>query len=138
MQISGIAFFVPGQPVAKGRPRAFKMKNGNIGAYSPGKTVEYEDAVRLQARKVMPEQIYDCPLRVHIQFYMTRPASKPKKAVRPTTKPDIDNLAKAITDAMNGLIYADDSRICEMVLAKYYEPDSRKVGVRVQVMELEG
>ena len=138
MQIGGIAFFVPGQPVAKGRPRAFKMKNGGIGTYTPDKTVEWERSVRSYANDEKPQAPYDCPLRVHIQFYMTRPASKPKKAVWPTTKPDIDNLAKAVTDAMNGLIYTDDSRICEMVLTKYYEPDSRKVGVRVQVMELEG
>lgn len=113
------------------------MRNGAIGTYTPDKTVEWERSVRSYANDEKPQAPYDCPLRVHIQFYMTRPASKPKKAVWPVTKPDIDNLAKAITDAMNGLIYTDDSRICEMVATKFYTDDVRQVGVRVQIMTME-
>lgn len=37
-----ISYFAPGIPVAKGRPRAYKMHNGHIGTYTPDKTVDWE------------------------------------------------------------------------------------------------
>lgn len=48
-----------------------------------------------------------------------------KEALRPTTKPDVDNLAKAVTDAMNGVVYEDDSQIVELVCGKYYGAEPR-------------
>ena len=39
---------------------------------------------------------------------------------RPTKKPDADNIVKAILDALNGLMYKDDSCIVELHCIKYY------------------
>ena len=54
--------------------------------------------------------------------------------LRPTTKPDADNLAKAITDAMNGIVYADDAQIAELVCKKLYGAEPR-VMVTVNVTD---
>lgn len=47
------------------------------------------------------------------------------RAIYPTNKPDIDNLAKSILDALNGVIYKDDSQVVVLTLQKYYDDDPR-------------
>lgn len=132
-----INFYVPGVPVAKGRPRAFKMHNGGIGTYTPDKTVAWEQKVRAYACEVKPATPFDIPLSVSLQFILPRPKSCPKHRIHPITKPDLDNLEKAVMDAMNGLIYVDDSRICLKTSLKGYSEDTTKIGVYVQVGAIE-
>jgi Holliday junction resolvase RusA-like endonuclease len=130
-----ITFFIPGEPVAKGRPRAFKMHNGHIGTYTPDKTAEYEAKARYYAAQTKPEKLLDGPLAVTMQFAMTRPKSTPKGRTYPTVKPDLDNLEKAVLDAMNGLIYTDDSRVVLKRSSKEYALNG-DAGVRVTVEEI--
>lgn len=130
-----ITFTIPGEPVAKGRPRAFKMHNGHIGTYTPDRTVAWEERVRYYAMQVKPEKLLDGPLAVTLQFAMTRPKSTPKGRTYPTVKPDLDNLEKAVMDAMNGLIYTDDSRIVLKRSSKEYALNG-DIGVRVTVEEM--
>lgn len=104
---------------------------------TPDKTVGWEQKVYTYANQAKPAEPLDVPLRVQIQFYLLKPKSKPKRAIWPSGRPDLDNLVKAITDAMNMLIYTDDSRICELVATKFYTDDTRQVGVRVQIMTME-
>lgn len=40
--------------------------------------------------------------------------------VRPTTKPDLDNLLKSVKDALNGVAYVDDSQIVTITAEKAY------------------
>ena len=40
--------------------------------------------------------------------------------IRPTKKPDLDNIAKAVLDSLNGIAYKDDSQIVSMVVSKKY------------------
>lgn len=133
-----IAFFVPGQPVGKGRPRI-----GRVGAhasmFTPEKTSSYEAIVRHAAHAAMngadPMLI---AVRVRLDILMQIPASwSARKAERaaagqelPTTKPDIDNVEKAIFDAMNGIVWRDDVQVVDVVKSKRY---GRAPGVRVEV-----
>ena len=48
----------------------------------------------------------------------------------PTKKPDLDNIAKIICDALNGFAYADDSRIVSMMINKEY---GENPGVHVSI-----
>jgi Holliday junction resolvase RusA-like endonuclease len=69
-----------------------------------------------------------CSLKAKIIFKLPVPAgtSRVKRSqmcagmIPPNKKPDLDNLQKFVLDAMNGLIYRDDSQICEMTAIKTY------------------
>jgi Holliday junction resolvase RusA-like endonuclease len=42
------------------------------------------------------------------------------QAIRPTKKPDVDNIAKSIQDALNKVLYRDDSQIVLLIVGKRY------------------
>ena len=114
---------IPIPPVSKSRPR---FANGH--AYTPKKTREYEEAVRNIAKSAIISPLQG-EIRLAIDFYMSIPNSwsKAKKQqamigeIRPATRPDIDNLCKAIMDALNGGVgYDDDSQIVELHLREWY------------------
>lgn len=121
-----------GAPVPKGRPRL-----GRYGTYTPQKTVEYEKLVRAEYQNK-----YKSPLKGSISaciaFYMPIPksASKADKktmldGITPhTKKPDIDNMIKSVTDALNGLAYDDDSQITDIYAQKKYS-DNPRVEIRL-------
>lgn len=123
-------FIVPGEPVAKGRPK-FTTRGGFVRAITPEKTVNYETFVKLSFKQEFPLSVpfpKDTPLTVHIIAFFSIPKSTSKKKaremadgyIRPTKKPDCDNLAKVICDALNGIAYYDDSQIVEITISKYY------------------
>jgi Holliday junction resolvase RusA-like endonuclease len=132
-----IKLTIPGKPMAKQRPRV--LKNGIT--YTPRETVNYETLVRqLYIAEHFQKQL-DGPLQVRIKAYFPIPksASKVKKAameagdIRPTKKPDWDNVGKLITDALNNLAYHDDSQIVNCTVEKYYSKQSR---VEVEIEEV--
>lgn len=72
----------------------------------------YLDTLRLLLRAAFPQQPFDAPLTVNLHFFRPR---------TPTAKNfgDIDNLAKAVLDAANGVIWTDDKLIIELHAFKY-------------------
>lgn len=80
------------------------------------------------------------PISVSMYFRLPIPKSTPKKRVasllgglvRPTKKPDLDNMNKAILDAMNGIVYKDDSQVVTIHSKKVY---STHTGVDICIME---
>ena len=133
-----ITFTIPGQPQGKGRPRV-----GKIGAharmYTPAKTVAYEGLVAHAAQKAMNGQpLIDGAVAVTMELRCQVPASWSQKKQRaalahelfPTTKPDVDNVVKAVFDGMNGVVWKDDVQaVCVYVHKRY----SATPGVRVEV-----
>lgn len=114
---------IPMPPKSKGRPR---FSRGH--AYTPKETREYEEAVRQIVKSVIKSP-FNNGLRLTINFYLQVPKSWPKAKqeqarngqVRPTTRPDIDNLIKAIMDALNdGIGYNDDKQIVELHAYEWY------------------
>ncbi len=124
---------IPGVPVGKGRPK-FSTFNGHAVAYTPEKTVNYETLVKL-AFQQSGEAAFDkeTQLRAEINAYFPIPKSTSKKKreqmerglILPTKKPDTDNIAKAILDALNGIAYYDDAQICELHVYKFYSSNPR-------------
>ena len=53
--------------------------------------------------------------------------------IRPTVKPDCDNLAKSILDSLNGLAYHDDKQVVELVVKKYYAENAE---VKIKLSEV--
>ena len=127
-----IAFVVPGKPVGKGRPRASTV-GGHVHMHTPEATVTYENwvracylqnhtGVRLEGQLAMElTAIFEPPKRLSKQ----RRAACLAGLLHPTGKPDLDNLAKAAADALNGLAYRDDSCITDLVVRKRYGTEPR-------------
>lgn len=130
-----IKFTVLGQPVGKGRPRV--VRRGNLPypvAITPDKTRRAEESFLSQALPFKPASPISKPIALTMEFYFQIPKSWSKKkaadalngAVRPTSKPDIDNAIKLI-DALNGVFWVDDSLIVEIAAAKHYSNVPRTV-----------
>lgn len=47
--------------------------------------------------------------------------------IKPYKRPDVDNLAYIVTNAMKGIVYKDDSQICDMTLLKRYSESPKTV-----------
>lgn len=111
-----ITFFIPLEPVAKGRPRI--SPNGHC--YTPGTTRAYEGDIKdlLYAQRKHFLEIFNKPLNIYLKFFI----SPPKKFVRhyPSCRPDVDNFAKAVLDAMNGIVFKDDGQIITLTISKRY------------------
>lgn len=124
-----ISFIVPGTPIAKGRPK-FAKRGAFVKVYTPEKTANYETLVGWYARSAKPDDIdlLTGPLKVEIHASIEIPSSwsKTKRVMalngdlNPTTKPDLDNLAKGVLDAMNGIIYVDDKQVVSLECTKRY------------------
>ena len=123
-----LRFFVPGQPVGKGRPKATRQ-SGFVRMYTPAKTVSYESLVSHAAHVAMGSaNLFDGPVSVVLCIRFQTPASWSKKkqalatggGLWPTTKPDIDNIEKAIFDALNGVVWRDDVQVCQVAKTKRY------------------
>ncbi len=126
-----IQFTVPGEPKGKGRPRMTKQGH----AFTPKDTVNYENWVKTcflssqQPRFTDPDQ----PLCADITAYMAIPASATKKKreamlsglIRPTKKPDRDNIEKIVLDSLNGIAYPDDKQVTDGEFKKRYSDNPR-------------
>ena len=120
---------IPGEPVAKGRPR---VTRSGI-AYTPPKTSNYENLVKMCYMEQCCNEKLEGQLRAVIKAYFSIPKSSSKKnialmevnSLRPTKKPDGDNIGKIILDSLNKLAYADDSQIVSMRVEKFYSHSPR-------------
>lgn len=135
-----LTFTVDGVPVPKGRPR-FSKRGKFVQTYTPQKTKDYEGVVRSAAQEAMgSSDPLQTALKVYLYIRLPVPASYSKKLTqacldgteKPKKKPDWDNVAKAVTDAMNGIVYVDDCQIVDAHVRKRY---SDTAGVDVMVME---
>lgn len=133
-----IAFEIPGPPVGKGRPRAFRMGN-SVRMHTPEKTASYESLVKLAAKQAMAgaaPMAFPIALSLVVLHAIPKSWSKRKQDAalqgteRPTTKPDADNVAKAVADACNGIVWVDDAQVVELRVSKRY---SSAPGVMVEV-----
>jgi len=126
-----IKFTVPGEPVAKGRPK-FTNAGKFPRAYTPAKTRNYEDWVALNALQHAPDVPFNRSVALFLRILVYRPIpkslSKKKRALAidgkllPTSRPDLDNYEKAITDGIGktGRYFEDDSQICVVMCKKLY------------------
>jgi len=135
-----ISFTVYGEPVAQGRPR-FTTVGEFPRAYDPAKSRNYKDYVRLVATEHKPDKPLEGPLELHVTVLRSIPKSFSRKKadaaergeIRPTTKPDADNYLKSVKDALNGIIWRDDSQIVRVVVEKYYSINPR---IEIDVREM--
>jgi Holliday junction resolvase RusA-like endonuclease len=105
------------------------MRGGHARLYTPAKTVAYEGMVALAGQDAMDgREPLEGPLRVELVATFRIPASWSKKkraeAVAGTawhiSRPDGDNVLKAIGDGLNGVVWRDDAMIASSEVAKRY------------------
>ena len=124
-----IEFEVDGEPVGKGRPR-FARRGAFVSTYTAPKTKAYEDSIiEVVKQKMYPNDPIEGPCSVNMILYVGIPKSYSKKRTQacmdgeemPMKKPDLDNVAKAFLDAMNGIVYKDDVQVMRLVVQKVYD-----------------
>jgi Holliday junction resolvase RusA-like endonuclease len=124
-----VSFTVAGQPVPQPRPRV-STAGGFARAYVPGKhpVHAYREAIAAAARGAGLTATGE-PLNVVIDAVFERPKSHLRKAgVKPDApklpRPDVDNIAKAVLDALQDVM-GDDSLVGRLVVEKSYGPEAR-------------
>lgn len=136
-------FKIPGKVQAKQRPR-MNLYNGRV--YTPQTTINYENYVKWCYSDYANQngwKPFENAVRAEIKVFIPIPKSDSKKVrslkssgqIRPTQKPDADNIAKSVLDALNGLAYADDKQIVTLVVDKHY---GEEPCVHVKLIDLVG
>ena len=134
-----LSFFVPGEPRGKARPI-------NLGknVVKDEKTAAYENKIALAAYAALGDQkMFEGAVAVRLVAYVqpppSDPASKQQKMLAGQVlfikRPDIDNIAKAIMDGCQHVVFPNDNRVAELVAMKAY---GSKPGVLVTITELFG
>lgn len=136
--IEPVVFVVPGAPRGKGRAR-FSGKTGTH--YTPVSTRAYEQTIgRMAAVAMRGKEPFTGPLhlemRAHFQIPQYWPAAKRGAALRgelrPTSKPDLDNILKSLSDGMQNIVYSDDAAIVSVSCSKVYGAGEPFVAVTVK------
>jgi Holliday junction resolvase RusA-like endonuclease len=131
-----IKLIIPGEPVSKARPRVMKGFT-----YTPAKTVNYETLIK-ELFIISKQCPLEGPLKAKVSCFFKIPKTGTKaklqamrdNSIRPTKKPDTDNLGKICLDALNELAYKDDSQVVELLVSKWYSENPR---VEVEIIMLE-
>ena len=124
-----MVFEIVGAPVGKRRPK-FSTIHGYAQAIKPKEDAIYENLVKLSFQSNKPQEysLFEKPIKIKIEAYFAIPKSFSKKkinmavegVINPQTKPDVDNIAKIICDALNNVAYKDDTQIIELTVVKRY------------------
>lgn len=134
-------FFVPGTPVAQ--PRVKATRRGKfVHIYTPNDADEWKACVRKVSAQYKPGSILTGPVYVRLLFAMPRPKSLSTRTYKDEIhrphifKPDVDNLTKAVLDAMSEW-WTDDCLVAMVQASKWYARVGGATGVEVHVHELD-
>lgn len=119
-------FTVYGKPQGKARPR---FSNGH--AYTPKSTVDYEKKVKQAYLAVGGMDFGTDSVTISITAEFKK--AKSNTMTEPSLKPDGDNIAKIILDALNGVAYSDDKQVIHHSVTKVWAAD----GIPKVVVEIE-
>lgn len=110
--------------------------------YDCGSAEHWKAEIAKAADGIIPAEPWDCPIALHLWFFMPRPKSHFHKngKLKLTSphwhriKPDADNLAKAVMDAMTVMkFWLDDSQVVHLdIVKRYTDADS---GCEISIQE---
>jgi Holliday junction resolvase RusA-like endonuclease len=142
-----IAFELEGEPIGWQRTgiRVITPRHGKPfpSIYTPAATRAYEKALAMTAKVAMRgRKPLDGPLRLVVTAFMPIPRSWSAKkrdaalagTIRPTVKPDWDNTGKGASDALKGIVWADDTQVVDGRVIKLYDERPR---LRVEITPIE-
>jgi len=126
-----ISFFVAGRPAPQGSKRHVGR---GILVESSKACAPWRTTVAWHAAQVCEGPPLDGALSVHLVFVMPRPAGAPKRSTPPAVKrPDVDKLARAVLDALSGVVWRDDSQITHLNARKRLAELDEQPGVRIRI-----
>ena len=136
-----IQFTVYGEPKAQGRPKAAVIK-GRAIMYDPKPSRDFKRDIKAVAQAHVPDKLLTGALILELKIYRPIPKSFSKKKrekalageLRPTTKPDLKNYIAGVEDALENMLYANDSQIVSYGdTGKWYGDPPR---IEVEIREL--
>jgi Holliday junction resolvase RusA-like endonuclease len=131
--------FIPGEPIAQPRVKV-STKNGFARAYTERDHPihAYKQAIGLAYVNAGGE-VLEGPVSIKIVCWFERPKDHSKRRRQQpepkTTKPDADNLAKGILDALNEIAYNDDGQVYRLTVEKWYLGPNDVVGTMIEVTQ---
>ncbi len=118
---------IRGEPIAQPRPRVVTIAGRARAISAPRKhpVTDWKKRIMVALAQQFDGEILDGPIHLDVLFLMPRPKrlyrkKDPLGEVWHTSRPDADNLIKAVKDAMNSIVWKDDSQVCELVVTKKY------------------
>lgn len=143
-----ITFTIPGEPVSQGRPRAFYRPGLGVRVYDPQKsrnwkaTAQQHMADALNAANLAAPLVVEGAVELHVVAVFTCPRSHWRKR-HPTprrpkmSRPDAENVAKAVQDAASGVLFTDDAQVARLVVEKWIGAQGEAPGVTIFVRAIE-
>ena len=132
-----ISFVVYGRPQPKGSTRSFLTKKGKLATTSDNANLKpWQQQVALCAMEAARDfQCDDAAVSVQVLFHLRQPKSA-RKRFRPTVKPDVDKLIRAVLDGLTGIFYNDDAQVVDVKASKFYVPEGAPEQTRIDVWKL--
>ena len=122
-------FFTPGVPAPQGSKRY--VGNG-VMVESSKALAPWRKTVAANARRRHPDPPHDGPVVLDLEFVMRRPKAWGKNRQDPMTqRPDVDKLARAILDAITGVLVFDDSQVTTLTAHKRRAHPGEPTGVHI-------
>ena len=143
-----LKIIIPGDAKAQDRPRGANV-NGHVVFYDTKESKEFKNIVAIYGKAAMIEQNWEyvgpnIPVKFHVNVYfeITKSDRKSKKWMeefrqgkkRPTKKPDDDNLLKICQDALNKILYHDDSQVVSGCCDKWYTEGAPYTEIIIEVL----
>jgi Holliday junction resolvase RusA-like endonuclease len=118
---------IMGEPVPKGSTKSFYIKKLDrvVTTNANAKTGDWEAFIRMNVQNYLaghPGLFFakDEAVEITVVFHLSRPKSTPLKVKYPVKRPDLDKLERCVGDALNKVLYADDSQIVKWAVEKKY------------------
>ena len=139
---SGLQVTVPGRP--EGKKAVADGRWGN--KYNPSGNAMRKFGAIVKATKKIPEERakYRGPVKIHTKAYFNRPVDhlrrhnkgiKKKAPAEMIHKPDADNIAKFVGDALTGLAYWDDAQIISNTSEKFWCVRNERVEIELEYLK---
>lgn len=129
-----LSLWIAGTPKAQPRVRAFR-RGRHASVYTPDSADAWKAAVRAAVlERTSNSTPFLGPVSLRLEFVLPRPKRLKGTLVPHASKPDIDNLVKAVMDAMGDCgVWADDAQVAELHASKQYAEEGGDTGCDVTV-----
>jgi crossover junction endodeoxyribonuclease RusA len=130
-----ISFKVTGHPEPQGSMRAFMRRGARYPVVTSDNPSlkQWRHLVAYTAQQHADAGPIAGGVHVMLTFSLQRPKSLPKSVREHLKKPDIDKLARAVLDALTGILFVDDSAVVRLMVTKRYADPQEAPGVLIGI-----